>query len=116
MPRRYRHVVSIDSPRFPASVAARLQQPQGSVVVHVTPAARTRRPTTLRWLLMACHDGPVLAALVLDNAGRLRFSRTQRGVGIVEARFDVTGLMDARTWRVTLTWTCETAAVSAEAS
>jgi hypothetical protein len=78
--------VSSESPRFPPSVADRLQEPEGSAVVHVTPAARTRRPSDYRWLLMGCHDRPVLASLVLDNAGRLRFSRTQRGVGTVQAR------------------------------
>jgi hypothetical protein len=74
--------VIVDSPRFPPSVAARLQEPEGSVVVHVTAAARTRRPSDYRWLLMACHDEPVLASLVLDNAGRLRFSRIEPGVGL----------------------------------
>jgi hypothetical protein len=108
--------VSAGSPQFPPSVADRLQQPAGSAVVHVTPAARTRRPTDLRWLLMATLDRPVLATLVLDNAGRLRFSRTERGVGTVQARTDVSALMDARTWRVELTWTPEGAAVSATAS
>ncbi len=86
------------------------------MVVHVTPAARTRRPSELRWLLMATVDRPVLAALVLDNAGRLRFSRTERGVGSVEARADVSGLTDARTWRVELSWTPAGATVSAAAS
>ena len=86
------------------------------MVVHVTPAARTRRPSELRWLLMATLDRPVLAALVLDNAGRLRFSRTERGVGSVEARADVSGLTDARTWRVELSWTPAGATVSAAAS
>lgn len=86
------------------------------MVVHVTPAARTRRPSQLRWLLMATVDRPVLAALVLDNAGRLRFSRTERGVGSVEARADVSGLTDARTWRVELSWTPAGATVSAAAS
>ena len=108
--------MSAHSPRFPPSVAERLQEPEGSVVVHVTPAARTRRPSELRWLLMATVDRPVLAALVLDNAGRLRFSRTERGVGSVEARADVSGLTDARTWRVELSWTPEGATVSAAAS
>jgi hypothetical protein len=108
--------VSADSPRFPPSVADRLQEPEGSVVVHVTPAVRTRRPSEFRWLLMATIDRPVLAALVLDNAGRLRFSRTQRGVGTIQARTDVSGLMDARTWRVELSWTPEGAIVSASAS
>jgi len=108
--------VSASSPQFPPSVADRLQQPTGSAVVHVTPAARTRRPTDLRWLLMATLDRPVLATLVLDNAGRLRFSRTERGVGTVQARADVSALMDARTWRVELTWTPEAATVSATAS
>jgi hypothetical protein len=65
---------------------------------------------------MATVDRPVLASLVLDNAGRLRFSRTERGVGSVQARADVSGLMDARTWRVELSWTPERAAVSASAS
>jgi hypothetical protein len=108
--------VSAGSPQFPPSVADRLQKPDGSAVVHVTPAARTRRPTDLRWLLMATLDRPVLATLVLDNAGRLRFSRTERGVGTVQARADVSALLDARTWRVELTWTPEGATVSATAS
>lgn len=108
--------MTADSPRFPPSVADQLQQPEGSVLVHVTPAARTRQPSDYRWLLMACHDRPVLASLVLDNAGRLRFSRTERGVGTVEARADVSGLMEARTWRVELSWTPEGAGVSATAS
>jgi hypothetical protein len=116
MARRYRHRVSIDAPRFPPAVVDRLQASEGSAVVHVTPAARTRRPSDYRWLLMACHDRPVLASLVLDNRGRLRFSRTERGVGTVQARADVSGLMDARTWRVELSWTPEGATVSATAS
>jgi hypothetical protein len=108
--------VSIDSPRFPPSVADALQEPEGSVVVHVTPAARTRRPTDYRWLLMACHDRPVLASLVLDNAGRLRFSRTERGAGTVQARADASALLDVRTWRVELAWTSEGATVHASGS
>jgi hypothetical protein len=108
--------VSVDSPRFPPSVADLLQERHGSVVVHVTPAARTRRPSDYRWLLMACHDRPVLASLVLDNAGRLRFSRTERGIGTVQARADVSSLLDERTWRVELSWTPEGATVSVSAS
>ena len=65
---------------------------------------------------MATVDRPGLAALVLDNAGRLRFSRTERGVGSVEARADVSGLTDARTWRVELSWAPAGATVSAAAS
>jgi hypothetical protein len=107
--------VSAGSPQFPPSVADRLQEPEGSAVIHVTPAARTRRPSDLRWLLMATLDRPVLATLVLDNAGRLRFSRTERGVGTVQARADVSALMDARTWRVELSWTPEGATISATA-
>jgi hypothetical protein len=40
--------VSIGAPRFPPVVVDRLQQPEGSVVVHVTPAARTRLPSDYR--------------------------------------------------------------------
>jgi hypothetical protein len=83
------------------------------VVVHVTPAARTRLPSDYRWMLMACHDEPVLASLVLDNAGRLRFSRTEPGVGTVTARVDVSALLDVRTWRGELSWTADSATVSA---
>jgi hypothetical protein len=107
--------VSAGSPQFPPSVADSLQRPEGSAVVHVTPAARTRRPSDLRWLLMATLDRPVLATLVLDSAGRLRFSRTERGVGTVQARADVSALRDTRTWRVELSWTGEGASVSASA-
>jgi hypothetical protein len=116
MRRRYRQGVSSDATRFPPAVADRLQEPEGSVVVHVTPAERTRRASDYRWLLMACHDRPVLASLVLDNAGRLRFSRTERGAGTVQARADVSALMDARTWRVELSWTPTGATVSARPS
>jgi hypothetical protein len=108
--------VSTDAPRFPPSVADRLQEREGSVVVHVTPAARTRRPSDHRWLLMGCHDRPVLASLVLDNAGRLRFSRTERGFGTVKARADVSSLLDERTWRVELSWTSDGASVAATAA
>jgi hypothetical protein len=108
--------VSTDAPRFPPSVADRLQEREGSVVVHVTPAARTRRPSDHRWLLMGCHDRPVLASLVLDNAGRLRFSRTERGFGTVQARADVSGLLEERTWRVELSWTGDGATVTARAA
>jgi hypothetical protein len=65
---------------------------------------------------MACHDEPVLASLVLDNAGRLRFSRTDPGVGSVTARTDVSALLDVRTWRVELSWTAEGAVVRAAPS
>ena len=107
--------MSLDSgPRFPPSVADRLQEPAGEAVVHVTPAARTRAPGPHRWLLMGCHDRRVLASLVLDNAGRLRFSRTEPGVGTVTARTDVSGLMEARTWRVALRWDADGASVDAE--
>lgn len=109
--------MSLDAgPRFPPSVADRLQAAQGAVVVHVTPAARTRAPGTHRWLLMGCHDRPVLASLVLDNAGRLRFARTERGVGTVTARADVSGLLEERTWRVELRWDADGAHVAATAA
>lgn len=81
--------------------------------MHVTPAGRTRRPSDYRWLLMGCHDRPVLASLVLDNAGRLRFSRTEPGTGTVTARTDVSALLEQRTWRVEIAWSTEGASISA---
>jgi len=100
-------------PHFPPAVADRLQESAGSVVVHVTPTERARRPSDYRWLLMGCHDRRVLASLVLDNAGRLRFNRTEPGIGTVTARADVSSLLEQRTWRVEISWSPEGASVKA---
>jgi hypothetical protein len=60
-------------PHFPPAVADRLQEPAGAVVVHVTPGGRTRRPSDYRWLLLGCHDRPVLASLLGPSRGSAQF-------------------------------------------
>ena len=93
--------------RFPPSVADRLQEPEGEAVVHVTPSARARRESPLRWALMGCHDRAVHASLVLDGEKRLRFSRAGATV-----KADAAHLLEDRTWCVELRWSAERLEVS----
>jgi hypothetical protein len=103
--------VTRGAPRFPPPVADRLQEPNGSAVVHVTPHRRTLRPGPMRWLLMSCEDRDVHASLVIDGAKRLRFTRAG-----ITAKTDVSHLLETASWRLDLTWTPDSVEVRAQAA
>jgi hypothetical protein len=105
------------APAFPPDVAAALQRPDGCVSVRYTrPADPSWPPPEHDTLLMSTPYETVLAALVLDTKGSLRFVRTgSRAEGARVARTDVRTLVasGARHWHIVMRWDAETLFVTA---
>ena len=98
--------------RFPPEVARALQQPVGAVSFTYTPPAGlvTRRHDRMSLLETPYHE--VLATLSLDGRDILHFTRTgSRREGVRVARCDVTSILDATRWVVSLSWDGERVSV-----
>lgn len=104
-------------PAFPPDIAAALQRSAGCVSVRYTrPADPSWPPREHDTMLMATPYETVLAALVLDTKGSLRFVRTgSRAEGARVARTDATALVasGARHWHIVMRWDAEALSVTA---
>jgi hypothetical protein len=91
-------------PRFPPDVAAALQQRSGSVSVRYTVGRVLARRPPHGVQLMGTYEG-VHTALIVDQRGRLCFSRARDPDGQRIARTDVSALLEAgRHWDIALRW------------
>lgn len=100
---------------FPPDVAAALQRPAGRVSVRYTRPATRDWPPAMDVVLVSTPWERVLAAVVLDTKGSLRFVRTGSAAeGARVARTDARPLLagGARHWDITLAW--DAAALSVE--
>lgn len=91
--------------RFPPHVAVVLQQPSGAVAFSYTPPAGLASRRRDRMSLLETPYEDVLATLSLDGRGTLRFTRTGSSrEGARVARCDVSSLLEATRWFVSLRW------------
>ena len=99
--------------RFPPDVARTLQQQLGAVSFTYTPPAGLATRRRDRVSLLETPYEEVLATLSLDARGVLHFTRTgSRREGVRDARCDVSSLLDATPWVVSLRWDDERIAVN----